>query len=101
MSSHDHMGETNQYQPDQPYDQLDIAHKALIEVIAAQARARLLNLPEGAEARVEFLNTIAGTRGSLDDLDFDLLEALGNLAKLPGPDLPPGLPPKLRQAWYG
>lgn len=92
MSSHEHLGESD-YRPDQPFDQLDIVHKALVETIAAQARARLHHWPEGAEARLEFIRTI----GPLDDLDVSLLEALNDLDNLPGPDFPPGLPPRLQE----
>ena len=92
MSNHEHLGESD-YQPDQPYEQLDIVHQALIETIAAEARARLHHLPEGAEARLEFLKTIS----PLDGLDFALLKALDDLDNLPGPDFPPGLPPRLQE----
>ncbi len=96
------MGEFNHSQPDQPYDELDIADKALIEAIAADERARSLGLPEGAEARLEFLRTIASERGTLDDTDFALLKALDEyFDSLLAPDFPPGLPPKLRRAVYG
>ena len=95
MSSHERQGEFD-FQPDQPYGQLDIVHKALIETLAAQARARLHQMPEGAEARLEFLKTISEANGSLDDTDFVLLRMLGDLDNLPGPDFPPGLPPRLQ-----
>jgi len=93
MIYHEHLGDSG-YQPDQPYVQLDIADKALIEAIAAEERARSLGLPLGAEARLEFLKTISETNGPLDDLDFALLAALDDL---PGPDFPPGLPPRLQE----
>ena len=95
MSSHEYVSEGD-YQPDQPYDQLDIADKALIETIAAEARARSLGLPLGAEARLEFLKTISEAKGRLDDIDFALLRMLDDLDNLPGPDFPPGLPPRLQ-----
>jgi hypothetical protein len=89
-------------QPDQPYDELDIADKALIEVIAAEERARALGISAEAEARLEFLRTIASERGTLDDTDFALLKALDDyFESLPAPDFPPGLPPRLRRAVYG
>ena len=90
MSNHEHLGASDD-QPDQPHIELDPA-KLLAEVITAQARTRAQYLPEGAEARLEFLKTI----GPLDDLDFAILEALDNRL---GPDFPPGLPPKLLQLW--
>jgi len=96
MSSHEYTNEGG-YQPDQPYDELDIADKALIETIAAEARAHSLGLPLGAEARLEFLKTISEANGPLDDTDFAILAALDNLDNLPGPDFPPGLPPRLQE----
>jgi hypothetical protein len=75
MSSHEHLGESG-YRPDQRYDQLDDDTKTVVAAIA--------------DGRTESPQDLLAEFAAIDRL---LIEALDIL---PGPDFPPGLPPRLQ-----
>ena len=86
MSNHEHQGGSD-YQPDQPYDQLDNPVRILGRLLAT---GRIL--PWEADTLQEAWRELAMT---IPDLDYTLLERLHD--NLPGPDFPPGLPPRLQE----